>query len=136
MAEHFQIEIATPERLLASAPATRAQVPGRDGYFGILPDHAALLSELGYGPLTYFSEGKLEVLAVYGGFVEVLDNHVRVLANSAEAGEEIDPKQAEDSLKAAEAAQAGAEDVNAARVAVQKAQARVNTAKKVRGGGE
>ena len=49
----FQIEIATPERLLVSAQAMRAQIPAKEGYIGVLPDHAPLLSELGYGALTY-----------------------------------------------------------------------------------
>ena len=53
MADTFDIEIATPERLLAREKAVRAQIPAKDGYIGVLPDHAALLSELGIGALTY-----------------------------------------------------------------------------------
>ena len=53
MADTFDIEIATPERLLAREKAIRAQIPAKDGYIGVLPDHASLLSELGIGALTY-----------------------------------------------------------------------------------
>ena len=53
MADTFDIEIATPERLLAREKAVRAQIPAKDGYIGVLPDHAPLLSELGIGALTY-----------------------------------------------------------------------------------
>ena len=57
MADTFEIEIATPERLLAREKAMRAQIPAKDGYIGVLPDHAALLSELGIGALTYTTPG-------------------------------------------------------------------------------
>ena len=73
MADTFEIEIATPEKLVLRQAAQSAQIPGKDGYLGILPGHAALLSELGEG-----------TLSVTGGDVEVRDNHVRVLADRAE----------------------------------------------------
>lgn len=78
----FQIEITTPEKLVASKQADYAEVPGKDGYLGILPGHAALLSELGSGELKVTSGGKTESFSVSGGYVEVRDNHVRVLADS------------------------------------------------------
>ena len=53
MADTFTIEIATPERLLSREQAVRAQIPAKEGYIGVLPGHAALLSELGIGALTY-----------------------------------------------------------------------------------
>ncbi len=100
MAETFELEIATPERSLVKEQAVRAQIPGKDGYFGILPDHAAMVSQLGIGTLTYATEpGGTYVVAVHGGFVEVLDNHVRVLADMAEPGVEIDVERAERALK-------------------------------------
>jgi F-type H+-transporting ATPase subunit epsilon len=77
----FQIDITTPEKLVASKQADYAEVPGKDGYLGILPGHAALLSELGTGDLKVTSAGKTETFAVSGGYVEVRDNHVRVLAD-------------------------------------------------------
>jgi len=84
MADTFQIEIATPERQVVNQPAEWAEIPGKDGYFGVLPGHAALLSELGEGTLSYTSAGKTENLTVHGGFAEVRDNHVRILVAKAE----------------------------------------------------
>jgi F-type H+-transporting ATPase subunit epsilon len=84
MADSFQIDIATPEKLLLQQTAQSAQIPGKDGYMGILPGHAALLSELGEGLLSVTSEGQTRNFTVTGGYVEIRDNHVRVLADSAE----------------------------------------------------
>lgn len=84
MADLLKIEIATPEKLVASQQADSAQIPGKDGYMGILPGHAALLSELGEGELSYTLSGKTERFKVTGGYVEVRDNHVRVLADKVE----------------------------------------------------
>jgi F-type H+-transporting ATPase subunit epsilon len=84
MADTFQIEVVTPEKLLVSQRAEFAQVPGKDGYMGILPGHAALLSELGDGELSYTLAGKTATLHIMGGYVEVRDDHVRVLADKAE----------------------------------------------------
>lgn len=83
MAATFEIEVVTPERQVVKQNAESAQIPGKDGYLGILPDHAALLSELGEGELSYTLGGKTEKLQVSGGFVEIRNNHVRVLADSA-----------------------------------------------------
>jgi F-type H+-transporting ATPase subunit epsilon len=84
MADSFQIDIATPEKLLLQQTAQSAQIPGKDGYLGILPGHAALLSELGDGTLSVTADGQTKNIAVHGGYVEIRDNHVRVLADSAE----------------------------------------------------
>jgi F-type H+-transporting ATPase subunit epsilon len=84
MADTFQIEIATPEKMVLNQAAEYAEIPGKDGYMGILPGHAALLSELGEGDLSYTLSGKTEKLKITGGYVEVRDNHVRVLADKVE----------------------------------------------------
>jgi F-type H+-transporting ATPase subunit epsilon len=81
----FQLEVATPERLLVDVQVSEAELPGKDGYMGILLGHAPLLSALGQGTLTYSEGGAKHVLNIDGGFVEVFDNHVRVLADRAEA---------------------------------------------------
>lgn len=102
MADTFELEVATPERSLVRETVVRAQIPGKDGYLGILPDHAALVSELGIGTLTYATaQGGRYVVAVHGGFVEVADNHVRVLADLAEPGIEIDVARAQRALERA-----------------------------------
>ena len=70
MADTFEIEIATPERLLAREQAIRAQIPAAEGYIGVLPDHAPLLSELGIGAMTYTTPDDHRFsLAVRGGYV-------------------------------------------------------------------
>ena len=84
MADTFQLEVATPERLLVDEQVAEAELPGKDGYMGVLPGHAPLLSALGEGTLTYKSGGGQKVLKIDGGFAEVFDNHVRVLADHAE----------------------------------------------------
>jgi F-type H+-transporting ATPase subunit epsilon len=81
MADLLKIEIAIPEKLVASASADYAEIPGKDGYMGILPGHAALLSELGEGLLSFTLSGSTERFQVSGGYVEIRDNHVRVLAD-------------------------------------------------------
>src|ERR1700685_3044955 len=103
MADTFDIEIATPERLLAREKAIRSQIPAKDGYIGVLPDHAALLSELGIGALTYTTPKDHRFsIAIFGGFLEIKDNVVRVLTDVAEKGQEIDVSKAEKDLKKAQ----------------------------------
>jgi F-type H+-transporting ATPase subunit epsilon len=84
MADTFQLEVATPERLFVDEQASEAELPGKEGYMGILPGHAPLLSILGAGTLTYKSGVGENKLKIDGGFVEVFENHVRVLADHAE----------------------------------------------------
>jgi F-type H+-transporting ATPase subunit epsilon len=84
MAEMFQIEVVTPEKLVLDQQAEFAEIPGKDGYIGVLAGHAALLGELGIGTLTITSGGQKREVKITGGYVEVRDNHVRVLADRAE----------------------------------------------------
>ncbi|MGA8029285.1 MAG: ATP synthase F1 subunit epsilon [Bryobacteraceae bacterium] len=128
MADTFQLEVATPERLLVDEQVTEAELPGQDGYLGILAGHAPLLSALGAGVLTY-SGG--HVLAIDGGFLEVFDNHVRVLADHAELAQDIQADQAQQQLEEATNALKEAHDTaesEAALRAMKKAQARVDAA--------
>jgi len=134
MPETFDIEIATPERLLAREKAIRAQIPAKEGYIGVLPDHAPLLSELGIGALTYTTpEDHRYSLAVRGGFLEIYNNVVRVLTDVAEKGHEIDVTQAEKDLKHAQDAivnPALGMDIASALIAVRHSQARIDAARK------
>jgi F-type H+-transporting ATPase subunit epsilon len=134
VADTFEIEIATPERLLAREQAIRAQIPAKDGYIGVLPDHASLLSELGIGAMTYTTPGDHRFsLAIRGGFLEIHNNVVRVLSDIAERGHEIDVSQAERDLKAAQdemVSPALGVDIAAALIAVRHAQARIEAARK------
>jgi F-type H+-transporting ATPase subunit epsilon len=84
VADTFQIDIATPEKLVLHRQADFAEIPGKDGYMGILPGHAALLSELGDGALSITLSGQTDTYTIHGGFVEIRDNHVRVLADRVE----------------------------------------------------
>jgi len=101
MAGTFLLEVATPERLLLTEQVSEAQVPGAEGMMGILPEHAPLISALGVGELSYAVGGVTRWMAIHGGLVEVLPDHVRVLADRAEFADEIDVKRAEESLKRA-----------------------------------
>lgn len=134
MAETFDIEIATPERLLAREKVIRAQIPAREGYIGVLPDHAPLLSELGIGAMTYTTPDDHRFsLAISGGFLEINANVVRVLTDFAEKGQEIDVNQAEKDLKHAQDAiinPALGVDIASALIAVRHAQARIDAARK------
>jgi F-type H+-transporting ATPase subunit epsilon len=134
VAETFDIEIATPERLLAREKAIRAQIPAKEGYIGVLPDHASLLSELGIGAMTYTTPDDHRFsLAIRGGFVEIHNNVVRVLTDIAEKGHEIDVTQAEKDLKRAQEEMlnpAMGVDIGAALTAVLHAQARIDAARK------
>jgi F-type H+-transporting ATPase subunit epsilon len=84
MAATFLLEVVTPERLFVRENVTEAQIPAKDGYIGILPGHAALVSGLGAGVLSYVCDGRLRSLRVNGGWIEICDDHARVLADSVE----------------------------------------------------
>lgn len=133
MAEGFQLEVATPERLIVEERVTEAQVPARNGYIGVLAGHAPLVAELQSGVLSYVTEGTTRYLAIHGGFVEVLSDRVRVLADLGERAEEIDVARAQAAL---ERAQKALEDphVNvdpaAALAEMKRAQARLEAAAK------
>jgi len=134
VADTFEIEIATPERLLAREQAIRAQIPAAEGYIGVLPDHAPLLSELGIGAMTYTTPGDHRFsLAVRGGFLEINNNVVRVLVDIAEKADEIDVSQAEKDLKNAQDAMINPAlgiDIASALIAARHAQARIDAARK------
>jgi F-type H+-transporting ATPase subunit epsilon len=133
MAETFELEIATPERLLGRFTAHEAEIPAANGYLGILPEHSPLLAELGAGDMWYIEEGgKRKHLALAGGWVEVLSNHVRVLADRAELADEVDTARAEAALKRASERVAhpdAAIDMARALNAMKRAQARLEAAR-------
>jgi F-type H+-transporting ATPase subunit epsilon len=102
MPDLIELEVATPERLMVRESVAEVQLPGKDGYLGILPGHAPLLGQLGTGVLSYSSGGRSRALSVHGGFIEVLPEHVRVLANLAERAEDINVERAKSDLKRAQ----------------------------------
>jgi len=134
MADTLLFQLVSPERLLVETQVTEVQVPARDGYIGVLPGHAPLLSELkAGGVLTYEEAGTTKVLAVFGGFVEVLPDRVRVLADWAERKEEIDVAAAQRELteatKEVDSIMSGAIDSEVALNDAMRAQAKVDAAK-------
>jgi F-type H+-transporting ATPase subunit epsilon len=96
------LEIASPDKLLVSEQVSEVQIPALNGYIGVFPDHAPLLSALGTGVLSYVVGGHRRSLAVSGGFVEVLPDHVRVLADRAEKADDIDLERARAAVLRAE----------------------------------
>ena len=102
MANSFQLEIVTPDRLIVNVVADEAQMPGKTGCLGILPGHAPLITELAIGEISYRQNGLQHYLAVAWGFAEVLPEKVTILAEIAERAEEIDVKRAEEARNRAE----------------------------------
>ena len=100
--QDFQLEVVTPERQLVREQVSELQLPARDGYLGILPGHAPLLTELGIGELIYKKGAESFHLTVIHGFAEVLGDRVIVLADIAELAEEIDAERARSAQERAE----------------------------------
>ena len=111
----IKLEILTPERKVYEDVVDEVIAPGSEGYLGILPHHAHLLTELGPGELRVKKGGVEEVLAVFGGFVDVRGDQVTVLTDAAERAEEIDDRRAQEARdRAQQAIQLAASSQNAA----------------------
>lgn len=112
--EAIQLVIVTPERQILKETVSEVTMPGADGYLGVLPGHAPLITELGVGELTYRTTGgQTGLLAVIRGFAEVLPDRVSILAETAEFAEDIDLERAQAALKRAQERIAkGGEDID------------------------
>jgi F-type H+-transporting ATPase subunit epsilon len=132
MADTFQLEIVTPERLVVNETAEYIEIPGSTGYLGVLPGHAPLITEIAAGELNYKSGAVIKRLVVTAGFAEVLPDKVTVLAESAEKAEEIDVARAQAAKQRAEEAlrEAGVYGNPEAQSALQRASARLEVAGK------
>ena len=97
----FKLSVVSPERLVLSEEVEEAQVPGKNGYLGILPGHAPMMTELDIGELSYRQGDRTSFLAVTWGYCEVLADQVIVLAERAERAEEVDTERAQASLERA-----------------------------------
>jgi F-type H+-transporting ATPase subunit epsilon len=135
-----KLELATPSRMLVSVDVDEVVAPGVEGYFGVLPGHAALLTTLGNGAVTYRTGRDEKRLAVMGGFAEVQPERVIILAEVAEVPAEIDRARAERARQRAEARLAGRHpegrgdgeiDFNRALAALERALARILVADRV-----
>jgi F-type H+-transporting ATPase subunit epsilon len=127
----FLLRIVTPDRQVVHDDVEEMQLPGKEGYMGILPGHAPLISELKIGEITYKTGGVLKHLAVFWGFVEVLPEQVTVLAEMAERAEEIDVARASAAKERAEQLLRNPNpemDLNRASVALQRALIRLQVA--------
>jgi F-type H+-transporting ATPase subunit epsilon len=106
MTDTFKLEIVTPEKKVVDTAAEEMQIPGKNGYLGILPGHAPLITELAVGEITFRensgSSSNEQRLAVAWGFAEVLPNKVTILAETAERPSEIDVERARKSKERAE----------------------------------
>jgi len=102
LSDTFQLEIVTPEKKVVETAAEEVQIPGKNGYLGILPGHAPLITELAVGEITYRTNASEERLAVAWGFAEVLPEKVTILAETAERPSEIDVSRAEKAKERAE----------------------------------
>lgn len=136
----FQLEVATPEKLVLRVAATAALIPALQGYIGMLPGHAQLAGELGSGELTWqaaenaapepaTAASHVRKLIVGGGFVEITGDKAVVLADSAEWPGDIDPARALAALERAQEAERSLDpevDHLAAARSVQHARARLD----------
>jgi F-type H+-transporting ATPase subunit epsilon len=95
MTQKLILSIVTPEKQLVSEEVDQVNVPGTEGDLGILHDHAPILTLLRSGQLSYEKEGETVILVVSGGYLEVTDNRVTVLAETGEFIHEIDRERAE-----------------------------------------
>jgi F-type H+-transporting ATPase subunit epsilon len=131
MADTFQLEIVTPEKKVVDTAAEEIQIPGKNGYLGVLPGHAPLITELAIGEITFRQNSTEQHLAVAWGFAEVLPNKVTILAESAERPSEIDVERARQSKERAEQRLTSGDtsvDVERALDAVQRAESRLQVA--------
>jgi F-type H+-transporting ATPase subunit epsilon len=133
MADTFELEIVTPEKLVVKDVAEEAQIPGKNGYLGILPGHAPLITELAVGEITYRIGNVRKHVCVAWGFAEVLPNKVTVLAETAECPADIDVNRAARAKERAEQQlNSGSQEVDydAVQSALERAQTRLDVAKK------
>jgi F-type H+-transporting ATPase subunit epsilon len=131
MTETFQLEIVTPEKRVVNTAAEEVQIPGKNGYLGVLPGHAPLITELAVGEITYRQNSSEQRLAVAWGFAEVLPNRVTILAETAERPSEIDVERARKAKERAEQRLNSGDpslDVERALDALHRAEARLHVA--------
>src|ERR671910_1935482 len=92
---HLTLEIVTPDRSVVAEQVDEVEIPGAEGYFGVLPGHTPLLAALAVGELWYRKGQEKTYLSIAYGFAEVLPDRVTILARLAERAEDIDVERAE-----------------------------------------
>ncbi len=130
------LEVVTPDRSLVTAEVDEVQLPGAEGYFGVLPGHTPLLASLHVGELWYRIGADTHYLSVAFGFAEVQPDRVTVLAQLAERAQDIDVARAEAARKRAEERTArpgtAGVDFERARIALLKSMVRLQVATRAR----
>jgi F-type H+-transporting ATPase subunit epsilon len=99
----IDLQIVTPDRPLVHEQVDEVEIPGSEGYFGVLPGHTPMLASLAVGEMWYRKGQEKTYLALAFGFAEVLPDRVTILARIAERGTDIDVARAEEALKRAQA---------------------------------
>ena len=131
----IDLQIVTPERAIVHEQVDEIQIPGAQGYFGVLPGHTPFLAALTAGEMWYRKGQEKTYLSLGGGFAEVLPDRVTILASVAERAEEIDVARAEEAKKRAEGRLTGPPrtevDYERARLALQKAVSRLEVASRL-----
>ncbi|CAN5782388.1 F0F1 ATP synthase subunit epsilon [soil metagenome] len=133
----IDLQIVTPERLIVQEQVDEVEIPGSEGYFGVLPGHTPLLASLAVGELWYRKGQDKTYLSVAFGFAEVLPDRVTILARLAERAEDIDVDRAEAAVKRAQeriTAPANDMDYERARTALMKSMMRLQVSSRVPGG--
>ena len=132
---HLRLEVVTPDRSVVTEQVDEVEIPGADGYFGVLPGHTPLLAVLQVGELWYRKGSEKVYLSIAYGFAEVLPDRVTILAQLAERADEIDAARAEAARRRAEerlAKPAPEMDFERARVALLKSLIRLQVATRAR----
>src|SRR5258705_13933927 len=127
---HIDLQIVTPDKLLVREQVDEVEIPGTEGYFGVLPGHTPMLASLAVGEMWYRQGQEKTYLALAFGFAEVLPDRVTLLAHLAERAEDIDIARAEEAKRRAEARLVQAKDIDyeRARAALLKSLARLQVA--------
>lgn len=102
MADKIRLSVVTPSRMLLDEDVDEVTAPGELGEFGVLPNHISFLTTLVPGELSFKQGSSKKILAVSGGYAEVLDNVMTVLAPAAEFADEIDSARAQRAKERAE----------------------------------
>ena len=134
---HIDLQIVTPDRLIVREQVDEVEIPGSEGYFGVLPGHTPLLASLAVGELWYRKGQEKFYLSLAFGFAEVLPDRVTILARLAERAEDIDVERAEEARRRAEQrlSQSASEfDYERARIALTKSLMRLQVSARLPGG--
>jgi F-type H+-transporting ATPase subunit epsilon len=132
---HLTLEVVTPDRPVVQEQVDHVEIPGAEGYFGVLPGHTPLLAMLKVGELWYRKSGEKFHLSIAFGFAEVLPDRVTILAQLAERPEEIDVARAEAARRRAQERIAKPSrdiDFERARLALMKSLVRLQVATRAR----